>query len=317
VVGEQGNHVDRSKPVPPGVGGVWDDRSALRMRIRNWTALFNEIAFIFWNTSYARDGHFMNIWLGPKERQYVRAMQDFAYRLDGDVRMRSVDVSHPDAVRAYALASENRTGVYLHHFRSHTDAMENLRIALEVSNPARGYWYAPDDASIIKTIDVSKGWNQLEVPAFTVDLALLITPDGAPDIDHDGRPNHLDADDDNDGSPDSQDAFPLDPHEWKDEDRDWIGDNLDADDNGDGVADDENRNGTPDCEELDIDGDGVRKAGVVPWDAFPLDASEWRDTDGDGIGDNRDPDDDNDGFSDAEERKEGSDPLDKLLFPAG
>ena len=315
VVGEQGNHIDKSKPVPPGVGGVWDDRSALRMRIRNWTAMFNEIAVIFWNTSYARDGHFMNIWLGPQERQYVRAMQDFAYRLDGDVRMRTVDVSHPQAVRAYALASNGRMGVYLHHFKSHTDPMESLQIALEVSNLAQGYWYAPEDASIIKTIDILKGWNQLEVPAFTVDLALLITPDGAPDIDRDGRPNHLDTDDDNDGVPDPQDAFPLDPYEWEDEDRDWIGDNLDADDNGDGLADDGNQNGTPDCEELDFDGDGVKRAGVVPWDAFPLDASEWRDTDGDGIGDNSDPDNDNDGFSDVEERQEGSNPLDKLVVP--
>ncbi len=38
VVGEQGNHIDRRKPRPPGVGGVWDEGSALRMRIRNWTA---------------------------------------------------------------------------------------------------------------------------------------------------------------------------------------------------------------------------------------------------------------------------------------
>ena len=36
VVGEQGNHIDRQKSNPLGVGGVWDDRSALRMRIRNW-----------------------------------------------------------------------------------------------------------------------------------------------------------------------------------------------------------------------------------------------------------------------------------------
>ena len=74
VVGEQGNWIDPKNPPAPGVGGVWDDRSALRMRIRNWTAFFNEIAVVFWNTSYARDGHNMNIWLGPKEREYVRAM---------------------------------------------------------------------------------------------------------------------------------------------------------------------------------------------------------------------------------------------------
>ena len=47
VVGEQGNRIDRKNPPAPGVSGVWDDRSALRMRIRNWTAFFYEIAFVF------------------------------------------------------------------------------------------------------------------------------------------------------------------------------------------------------------------------------------------------------------------------------
>ncbi len=54
---------------------------------------------------------------------------------------------------------------------------------------------------------------------------------------------------------------------------------------------------------------------MIPWDAFPLDAKEWRDTDGDGIGDNADPDDDNDGFTDAQERQAGTDPSDPLQFP--
>ena len=315
VVGEQGNRIDKRKPRPLGVGGVWDDRSALRMRIRNWTALFNEIAIIFWNTSYARDGHFMNIWLGPKEREYVRAMQDFAYRLDKDVRMVHVDVSHPEEVRAYGLASKQCAGVYLHHFSDHTEPLKDLKIALYVSESAKGYWYCPENAVILKTIDVSAGTNAFEVPEFTVDIAFLVTQAGPPDIDKDGKPNHLDPDDDEDGVPDQEDAFPLEPGEWQDEDRDLIGDNLDADDDGDGIADDKNGNGTADYKELDIDGDGVDRAKSVPWDVFPLDPNQWQDTDGDGTGDNSDLDDDNDGHSDKEETKRGTDPLDKLSFP--
>jgi len=314
VVGEQGNTSDRKKPIP-GVGGVWDDRSALRMRIRNWTALFNEIAFIFWNTSYARDGHFMNIWLGPQERQYVRAMQDFAYRLDKDVMMHTVKVSQPKGVRGYALASERRAAIYLHHFEDHATRVEGLRLEVDLPGGTRGYWYNPEDASILKIIDIAAGMNQLEVPPFTVDLALLVTPEGAPDIDRDGRPNHLDTDDDNDGASDDRDAFPLDPSEWADKDGDWIGDNLDADDDGDGTPDDVNQNGTPDYKEMDLDGDGVARAETIPWDAFPLDAKEGRDTDGDGMGDNADPDNDNDGVPDGEERQAGTDPSDPLQFP--
>ncbi len=44
-------------------------------------------------------------------------------------------------------------------------------------------------------------------------------------------------------------------------------------------------------------------------DAFPLDATEWLDTDADGIGNNADTDDDGDGQLDTDEIACGSDPL--------
>ena len=46
-------------------------------------------------------------------------------------------------------------------------------------------------------------------------------------------------------------------------------------------------------------------------DAFPDDAREWSDFDGDGIGDHADADDDGDGVGDAEERALGTDPRSK------
>ena len=49
---------------------------------------------------------------------------------------------------------------------------------------------------------------------------------------------------------------------------------------------------------FDPDNTGVIVAGP---DAFPLDASEWADTDGDGIGDNADTDDDGDGIADGQD----------------
>jgi len=285
------------------------------MRIRNWVAFFHEIAFVLWNTSYARDGHYMNIWLGPQERQYIKAMQDFAYRLDKDVKIVPVTVSDPLSVHAYVLASEKRAGVYLHHFNDHARPVKGLTLTMNVPQSAKGYWYSPEDAAILGRFEAQAGKQVLSVPEFTVDLALLITRDGPPDIDHDGTPNDRDRDDDNDGVSDEKDAFPLESEEWADKDGDLIGDNLDADDDGDGKGDDQNQNGTPDHKELDLDGDGVLRAKSVPWDAFPLDPKEWRDTDGDGIGDNSDTDDDGDGWSDAEEKKAGTDPLDKLNFP--
>jgi len=67
---------------------------------------------------------------------------------------------------------------------------------------------------------------------------------------------------------------------------------------------------TADCEinatfKVDSDADGV----VDEQDAFPLDPSESVDTDGDGIGNHADTDDDNDGMEDETEIAQGSDPL--------
>ena len=54
----------------------------------------------------------------------------------------------------------------------------------------------------------------------------------------------------------------------------------------------------------DTDGDGVLDLN----DRFPLDNTEWEDSDNDGLGNNADLDDDNDGLSDIEESVLGTDP---------
>jgi len=55
----------------------------------------------------------------------------------------------------------------------------------------------------------------------------------------------------------------------------------------------------------DSDGDGVANG----TDAFPGDPNEWLDTDHDGIGNNADIDDDNDGIPDSVEKANGLNPL--------
>lgn len=64
--------------------------------------------------------------------------------------------------------------------------------------------------------------------------------------------------------------------------------------------------------QLDSDGDGVDDAS----DAFPNDPNESVDTDGDGVGNNADPDDDGDGYSDSAEIAAGTDPLSSESFPS-
>ena len=63
--------------------------------------------------------------------------------------------------------------------------------------------------------------------------------------DADGSGDACDVDDDNDSALDSEDAFPLDPAESRDNDGDGVGDNADLDDDNDGVSDvEEARSGT-------------------------------------------------------------------------
>ena len=70
-------------------------------------------------------------------------------------------------------------------------------------------------------------------PAVTIDIvakSLL-------DFDLDGSPDETDSDDDNDGTPDTEDAFPLNADEAVDTDGDGIGNNADTDDDGDDIPD--------------------------------------------------------------------------------
>ena len=155
------------------------------------------------------------------------------------------------------------------------------------------------------------------------------------DTDDDGTDNAFDLDDDNDGVFDSDDIYPLVSilGFFPDRDADGAPDNCDStciaaglgadpDDDNDGVLDINDDLPLNETAAIDSDSDGyadeyltsflaaISEAGgdindltnsktEYQLDAFPQDTTERRDYDGDGIGNNADPDDDNDGATDA------------------
>jgi hypothetical protein len=172
VVGEQGNS-----------GMNWDPGSALRMRIRAWTALFQEISLVFWNTSWSKAGMNYgryvpgdsNIYLGPEERSYIRTLGDFAARLDPDVRIGEISVAGGD-VRGYALKSPRLTAAYLHHYGDHSTVLRAVKVTLASPESRRlvAEWIDPATGAVVSRAPVRQGEPTLDVPPFRVDIALLV-----------------------------------------------------------------------------------------------------------------------------------------------
>lgn len=108
------------------------------------------------------------------------------------------------------------------------------------------------------------------------------------------------------------DFFPNNPTQWEDSDGDGFGDNISGT-NADRYPFDFDNDGYNDSIDIlpkfyspnDLDADGC----LDQEDAFPIDSKECVDTDGDGIGNYADMDDDGDGWTDSDELRLGTDSL--------
>ena len=120
---------------------------------------------------------------------------------------------------------------------------------------------------------VSKSMLKTIIPSFLVIVSLLVVI-LSPSL----SPIQSIKDSDGDGYSDDVDVFDSNPREWSDSDGDGLGDNQDdcPMEYGDSTTD---RIG---CQDRDSDGYSDQN------DSFPLDSTEWLDSDEDGWGDNQD-----------------------------
>lgn len=174
IVGEQGNS-----------GMNWDPTSAVRMRIRAWTALFDEIGLIFWNTSWSKSGMHLgryspgkasNIYLGSEERKYIRVLTDFTAQLGDRLKIVPATVSS-GSVRVYALGSPEQAAAYLHHYGDHSSEARNVKIHLSLPQMPSlvAQWISPASGEIVARDPISAGETTLNVPSFRVDVACIVT----------------------------------------------------------------------------------------------------------------------------------------------
>jgi len=173
IVGEQGNQS------PDGVWGNWTPDSALRMRLRCWTAFFKEISFLFWNTSHYANGWYggaANIYLGHEERQYIHVLQWFSnYVIRNDTTTANISVSNSALMRAYGLASSDGVALFIHHYADHINTVSGETVTASIPASGQGYWIDPATGQVVESVAVTAGSKVLTIPDFVVDIAFFST----------------------------------------------------------------------------------------------------------------------------------------------
>lgn len=166
VFGEQGNKEEN-----------WDETSAERMRIRSWTAFFNEAILIFWNQSGRKDylapsvGN-ANIFIGEEERSYMKILQDFTKNTSLTAKKVFLPISNT-SVRSYGLESEKELlGYFFHYTNQNNPTSFNFKLTLPRQSLLT--WIDPATGEVIKTSRLPAGPQTISSPAFSIDLALKV-----------------------------------------------------------------------------------------------------------------------------------------------
>jgi Domain of unknown function (DUF5060) len=168
LVDEQGN-----------TGINWDATSALRLRLRSWTAFFAEGTLVFWNTSFIKNccpNGTSSVYIGPEERGFVRVLQTYTRGFDPQAKIEAAQTAPAGAVRAYALRGPRSYGLYLVSAGPRTQPTSGVTATVNPAQAGTATWVDPSTGRILGRAKVRGGQQTLQVPAFTTDIALKIAP---------------------------------------------------------------------------------------------------------------------------------------------
>ncbi len=166
VFAEQGNHTANH-----------DETSAIRMRIRLWTAYFKEGIIMFWNQSdtknFKANIFSANIYLGQEEQSYVKVLQNFTSSFPLESKKVDYELGRY-GVRGYGLNSDNLVGVYFYHFAS-PFSFTSFTLPLYTKNGGQVKWIDPENGKVIKEDYCSPTKCVLISPSFKTDISLSVT----------------------------------------------------------------------------------------------------------------------------------------------
>jgi hypothetical protein len=165
LIDEQGN-----------AGHNWAPRSAVRMRLRLWTAFFGQGTIVFWNTCVEKDytAAAGNIYLGPEERGYVGVLTRFTRGFDARAAPKAPVVVSGAGIRAYGLRGPREYALYLVDGVTHSVAVSGVRVRVDPEQAGTGTWIDPATGATLATAHVAAGAQVLTAPTFTTDVALEI-----------------------------------------------------------------------------------------------------------------------------------------------
>lgn len=163
IFGEQGNTISN-----------WDPRSALRMRLRTWSALFAQGSLIFWNMSSVKGNALDGIYIGPEERSYINTIRLFFDNVPKDSQVEPLYTSQPNTVKSFALRSEHDFFAYITNSKSLDELTKNISITVNIHENSNIRWIDPSTGYTIENSDILKGNQVITIPPFSSDIALMI-----------------------------------------------------------------------------------------------------------------------------------------------